>query len=143
MTNTVTLQKFAVEVVRLAEERLGRRTGFAVLAFEFGSGGNIGYASNAKREDMLEALEEFIIRESTKGRKVRLCSSCGKNLAAYVLMRCDLCSECHDALQRTGMKIKARSYGGGKKSGPVVKRNGNMRDCCGKESWRACRNSVR
>ncbi|WP_322092844.1 hypothetical protein [Paraburkholderia bannensis] len=34
--------------------------GFALLVFDFGPGGTMNYISNAKREDMLIALREFI-----------------------------------------------------------------------------------
>ncbi len=34
--------------------------GFALLIFDMGEGGHISYISNARREDMLEAMAEFI-----------------------------------------------------------------------------------
>lgn len=34
--------------------------GFTLLLFEFGDGGSTFYLSNAKREDMIVALQEFI-----------------------------------------------------------------------------------
>ena len=38
-------------------------TGLCVFAFDFGgSGGGMGYISNAEKESMIEALEEWIAR---------------------------------------------------------------------------------
>lgn len=34
--------------------------GFALLIFQFGDGGNMFWTSNADRDDMIEAMEEFI-----------------------------------------------------------------------------------
>lgn len=48
---------------RLADvisEALHAGTGFALLIFDFGEGGNLSYISNAQREDMLRAMREFI-----------------------------------------------------------------------------------
>jgi hypothetical protein len=47
--------------------------GCAVLAFDWGDGGFMAYASNAKREDMIRALRELLERfeggtENTAGR---------------------------------------------------------------------------
>ncbi len=36
------------------------KLGFAVLVFDFGTGGNLGWVSNAQREDMINAMKEFI-----------------------------------------------------------------------------------
>lgn len=44
----------------LEEAGLNKRIGFAVLAFDFGTGGNLGWISNANRTTMIEALKEFI-----------------------------------------------------------------------------------
>ena len=35
--------------------------GFCLLIFDFGQGGHTSYMSNAKREDMLRLLREFIV----------------------------------------------------------------------------------
>lgn len=34
--------------------------GFSLLVFSFGEGGNMFYTSNAQREDMIRAMQEFI-----------------------------------------------------------------------------------
>ena len=34
--------------------------GFSLLIFTFGEGGNMFYTSNAQREDMIRAMQEFI-----------------------------------------------------------------------------------
>jgi hypothetical protein len=36
--------------------------GFALLIFNFGEGGNMFYTSNANREDIIRAMEEFIAK---------------------------------------------------------------------------------
>lgn len=36
--------------------------GFNLLIFSFGDGGNMFYTSNAKREDMIRAMQEFIAK---------------------------------------------------------------------------------
>lgn len=38
----------------------GNRVGFALLLFDFGGKGHLTYISNAQRDDMVEALREFI-----------------------------------------------------------------------------------
>lgn len=51
--------------------------GFTLFLFEYGSGGNMFYASSAKREDMVRSLVEFVekqlhvklIIKQKKGRK--------------------------------------------------------------------------
>ncbi len=47
-------------------EKHGAKIGFAVLVFDFGEGGGLAYISNAWREDMIEAMKEFIAREGQK-----------------------------------------------------------------------------
>lgn len=37
--------------------------GFALLVFDFGGKGNLAWISNAKREDMLKALQEFMDKQ--------------------------------------------------------------------------------
>lgn len=48
-------------IARKVEEELPRNWGFVVLAFEFGNsdGREMLYASNANREDVVKAMEEF------------------------------------------------------------------------------------
>jgi hypothetical protein len=36
--------------------------GFSLLVFTFGEGGNMFYASNAQRQDMIKAMREFIAK---------------------------------------------------------------------------------
>lgn len=36
--------------------------GFALLVFTFGEGGNMFYTSNAQRETMIQAMQEFIAK---------------------------------------------------------------------------------
>lgn len=36
--------------------------GFSLLVFTFGEGGNMFYSSNARREDMIRAMQEFIAK---------------------------------------------------------------------------------
>ena len=36
--------------------------GFSLLIFSFGEGGNLFYTSNAQREDMIRAMQEFIAK---------------------------------------------------------------------------------
>ena len=38
-----------------------KKTGFALLMFDFGESGNMNYISNASRADMIAALKGFII----------------------------------------------------------------------------------
>jgi hypothetical protein len=40
-------------------------TGFALFLFDFGAGGNTTYISNAKREDMIENVKEWLERQET------------------------------------------------------------------------------
>lgn len=41
-------------------KRLGKKYGFCLLVFDFGETGRMNYVSNAKREDMIPAIKEFI-----------------------------------------------------------------------------------
>jgi hypothetical protein len=43
--------------------------GFTLFIFSFGEDGNTFYLSNAKREDMLKALVEFIMRQQEEGEQ--------------------------------------------------------------------------
>jgi len=40
-------------------------TGFALFFFDFGANGNTSYISNAKREDMIENVKEWLERQET------------------------------------------------------------------------------
>ena len=112
MPNRLKLSKLAAEVVRLSGGIMGQNVGFAVLVFEFGHRGNVGYASNAKREDMLRAMEEFVRTESLANDTTRVCASCDRNPVHYIMTRCDLCEECHEALRKAGLRIKSRKVAG-------------------------------
>ncbi len=51
----------------ILREKHGEKMGFAILVFNFGeSSGGLAYISNARREDMIEAMKEFIAREGQK-----------------------------------------------------------------------------
>lgn len=42
--------------------KAGRSMGFMLMVFDFGEGGRMSYISNAQREDIILALEEFITK---------------------------------------------------------------------------------
>ncbi len=42
------------------EKTLPKSHGFALLVFDYGEGGRMSYISNARREDMHEALRELL-----------------------------------------------------------------------------------
>lgn len=44
------------------DDEAGRPMGFMLMVFDFGEGGTTSYISNAKREDIILALEEFITK---------------------------------------------------------------------------------
>lgn len=44
-------------------ENTKKRVGFALLVFDFGEDGTMSYISNAEREDMLEAMTEFLEKQ--------------------------------------------------------------------------------
>ena len=52
------------EIARKVKEELPEGFGFVVLAFKFNEKGQMIYTSNANREDVVEAMKEFI--EKTK-----------------------------------------------------------------------------
>lgn len=54
------LQQTTVTTVREVASRVPKGMGFAVILFDFGSGGNISYASNADRTAMRSALRELL-----------------------------------------------------------------------------------
>lgn len=57
------LAKFLDEILNgedVALKRTSRKYGFALLTFDFGSGGRMNWISNANRADMLVALKELI-----------------------------------------------------------------------------------
>lgn len=61
------------QAIRLLERMFPPKTGLVIFAFDFGKTGHMSYVSNAKREDMIVALEEEIERlkmgtDDTAGR---------------------------------------------------------------------------
>lgn len=46
--------------IALGNTRTNKQTGFALMLFDFGGGGNMTYVSNAERGDMIKALYEQI-----------------------------------------------------------------------------------
>lgn len=60
------------DTARAVEVTLPPGTGFIVLAFDFGEGARLEYISNAKREDALKAMKEFIDK-NTPGRWMKHC----------------------------------------------------------------------
>jgi hypothetical protein len=60
------------ELTKLVEtkvsEIVGRHTGVTLLIFDFGGGGNMQYASNAQRTDMIAALREFLQYQAASGK---------------------------------------------------------------------------
>ena len=53
----------AMAIDEQLEEWAGTKVGFALLIFDFGEDGNLAWVSNAEREDMIKALQEFIEKE--------------------------------------------------------------------------------
>lgn len=48
------------EIGGILREACPEGYGFSLLVFSFGEGGNMFYTSNAQREDMIRAMQEFI-----------------------------------------------------------------------------------
>jgi hypothetical protein len=55
-------REYLRETARLIEARLPDNYGFICLAFPFGEGGRLFYTSNARREDAVAALKEWLIQ---------------------------------------------------------------------------------
>lgn len=51
----------------LPELKGGDRVGFALIVFDFGGGGNIQWASNGERTDMIAALRELLGKWAADG----------------------------------------------------------------------------
>lgn len=60
MTTRAYLEASAAEIGTFIASVLPHGVGFALLVYDFGEKGNLGYVSNGKREDMLKAMREFI-----------------------------------------------------------------------------------
>jgi len=50
------------KAIRRLERMFPKGTGLTILAFDFGGTGHMSYISNARREDMIVALEEQLER---------------------------------------------------------------------------------
>jgi hypothetical protein len=57
----------------LNEDPNNKTTGFALFMFSFGEdpAGRMNYISNARREDMIAAVKEFLVRDMTHHRHGR------------------------------------------------------------------------
>ncbi len=55
------------DIGRIIADSLPDGWGFTLLLFEFGAGGSTFYLSNARRDDMVRALQEFIERQQRDG----------------------------------------------------------------------------
>lgn len=54
------LEEGARKLGRVIATGLPEGVGFALLLFDFGADGNLTWISNAQRDDMLKALQEFM-----------------------------------------------------------------------------------
>ncbi|HEX2678679.1 MAG TPA: hypothetical protein VHM19_18630 [Polyangiales bacterium] len=55
------LQRMAAGIAGMVKHTLqGAECGFAVILFDFGKGGNMAYASDGQRADMMRALRELL-----------------------------------------------------------------------------------
>lgn len=54
------LEKQARDIGLTIKGALPPGVGFALLVFDFGEGGSLTWISNAERDDMLRALQEFM-----------------------------------------------------------------------------------
>jgi len=67
VTDRHKLREAAIRLTHAADVALtgylGQRVGFAVFVFDFGDGGNVGYASNAQRDGMIAAVREWLARQ--------------------------------------------------------------------------------
>lgn len=61
-------QRAAMNIAARALGEMFKGYGFALLVFEFGDSGRMNYVSNARREDMIAAMKEFIA--NAEGRMV-------------------------------------------------------------------------
>jgi len=58
------LRAKAREIGKIIGGALPEGVGFALLVFNYGEGGNVAWISNARRDDMMLALAEFMERNS-------------------------------------------------------------------------------
>jgi hypothetical protein len=55
-------EKMLKEIGQLIKSQCPPGIGFSLLVFTFGEGGSMFYSSNANREDMIRAMQEFIAK---------------------------------------------------------------------------------
>lgn len=63
------IEQYLWEAGSTIGENLPNGWGFTLFLFKFGEGGATFYVSNARREDMLKALVEFIMRQHAEGEE--------------------------------------------------------------------------
>jgi hypothetical protein len=59
------LPKRMNEAFEAVRAKFPARTGILLMTFDFGAGGGLGYISNARREDAIKMLEEWIAYQRT------------------------------------------------------------------------------
>jgi hypothetical protein len=57
------LEERSRAVARRITEALPTGAGFALFVFDFGAKGNLAYVSNAKRDDMIAAVKEWLAKQ--------------------------------------------------------------------------------
>lgn len=60
MSGTNDVRERMQETARYVATVLPPHTGFVILAFDFGPDGRMEYTSNANRQEVLKAMQEFI-----------------------------------------------------------------------------------
>lgn len=73
------------EIGKILKECCPKGYGFNLLVFTFGEGGNMFYCSNAQREDMIRAMQEFIAKIVAAPRDLKCCE-CSKSVLAGELI---------------------------------------------------------
>ncbi len=61
-TSRLSLENECLLIGRALGQAMPKNVGFALLMFDFGDAGNLAYVSNAKREDMIRAVEEWLTK---------------------------------------------------------------------------------
>lgn len=54
-------------VAKAIDDEAGGPMGFMLMVFDFGEGGTTSYISNARREDVVKTLQEFIEKHPDDG----------------------------------------------------------------------------
>lgn len=62
-----TMNALALTLDEILNEKTEERVGFSLLVFDFGEDGTMSYISNAAREDMIKAMEEFLEKQRGAG----------------------------------------------------------------------------